>query len=182
MEEVFKDIKGFEGAYQISNFGNVKSLAKSWLNGTRSKGETLLKQQSHLGYLNVILCIDGVKTRHLIHRLVAKEFIDNSENKPQVNHINGIKTDNRVENLEWATSRENINHSWKNGLSRMTEKMRLSASKVGKKYNTKVIIDLNTGVFYDSVRELSDLLGVNYSTLRSQLNGNNPNKTSFIYA
>lgn len=112
--ERWKDIKCFENLYQISNEGKVKSLG----NGFKSCGhEKILKPGiSTSGYLFVNLYKDKTHLHKDIHRLVALMFIPNPENKPCVNHKNGIKTDNNVNNLEWCTYYENNNHAYKMGL------------------------------------------------------------------
>ena len=119
MSEEWRDIEGYEGFYQISNLGNVKSLT----NRSNHKEEKILKLNTNGKYYLVNICKNTKKKTLLIHRLVAKAFIDNPNNLPQINHINGNKLDNRVENLEWCTCRENIIHSIKTGL-RVTKKVR----------------------------------------------------------
>ena len=118
--EVWKDVNGFEGHYQISNLGRVKSLRRKFLcgnGGYRILDETIAKlTKDNKGYYRKCLLNHGYKKSERIHRLVAKHFIPNPQNKPQINHINGIKTDNRVENLEWATNGENQSHAYKLGL------------------------------------------------------------------
>lgn len=107
MQEIWKDIKDYEGLYQVSNNGKVKSI----------KRDIILKSSSnHKGYLYVILCKNNKSKVGRIHRLVAETFIPNPENKPQVNHINGIKADNNVNNLEWCTNTENLKHAFAIGL------------------------------------------------------------------
>lgn len=101
MEEVWKDIKGFEGLYKISNKGNVYSCLKK-----RLKKLDL----SRAGYHSLHLWNKGKDIHFYVHRLVASHFIPNPENKPCIDHINTIRTDNRVENLRWVTVTENINN------------------------------------------------------------------------
>ena len=100
MMEIWKDIEGYENLYQVSSKGRVKSL-----NYNHTKKEQLLKGvKTSFGYLRVWLC----GKQFSIHRLVAQAFIPNEENKPFIDHINGITWDNRVENLRWCTQSENL--------------------------------------------------------------------------
>lgn len=104
----FKDIPGYEGTYKINPDGQIISCI-------RKKSRFLKICVSKNGYTKVELHNNCKGKWHSVHRLVATTFIPNPENKPQVNHINGIKTDNRVENLEWVTMSENIIHSFNIG-------------------------------------------------------------------
>lgn len=114
-EEIWKDITGYEGHYQVSNFGRIKSVARKIKYGEThapaNKPEMILKpKQKNSGYLFVSLCKNNnIKYSH-IHRLVASAFIPNPENKPLVNHIDGNKQNNSIGNLEWVTPIENIMH------------------------------------------------------------------------
>ena len=115
MNEIWKDIKGYEGKYQISNLGNVKSLLDKQLN----KREIILKPSlNHKGYLRVYLSKDSKKTTKTIHRLVAETFVPNLESKKTVNHIDGNKINNRADNLEWLSNTENQKHAWELGLKK----------------------------------------------------------------
>lgn len=105
MNEIWKDIKGYEGLYQVSNLGNVKSLCNN-----KTRKEKILKPKQRKGYLYVGLCKNGKVKQYLVHRLVAEHFIPNPNNLPQIDHINTNKTDNRVENLRWVTQKENSNN------------------------------------------------------------------------
>lgn len=116
--EEWKDIKDFEGLYQISNYGRVKSVSKiSKINGRVYPTIIMTCHPNTKKYLEVELCKNGKQHRYRIHRLVANAFIPNQENKPQVNHKDGNKQNNRLDNLEWCTNGENQIHAFKNGLN-----------------------------------------------------------------
>lgn len=117
--EIWKDIKGFEGFYQASNLGRIKSSEwKVW--GGKSfylkKGRILKQSKNQNGYMKIEFMVESVLTRHKVHRLVLSAFIPNPENKYAVNHKNGIKHDNRLENLEWCNKSENMKHAYEMGL------------------------------------------------------------------
>ena len=119
MIEEYRDIEGYEGLYQVSNLGNVKSLTRMVYNGHNyySVKEKILKPGiCNKGYKRNGLSKDNKQKHYATHRLVATAFIPNPEGKPQVNHINGIKDDNRIENLEWNTASENVIHAFDTGL------------------------------------------------------------------
>ena len=132
MEEMWRDIKGYEGLYQVSNLGRVKSLSRFHNNnsgGYLSK-ERILKQSIKRGYLTVGLCNSGKVKTYSVHRLVAIAFIDNPNNKKAVNHIDGNKTNNNVDNLEWCTYSENQKHAYKTGLHKSTTGEKSSFNKL----------------------------------------------------
>lgn len=112
-KEVWKDISGYEGLYQISDFGNVKSITrmvKSNHGNFRLQREKLLKVRlNNKGYYTVILYKDSHPKTFFVHRLVAIAFIPNENDLPEVNHIDENKLNNYVENLEWVTHKENLN-------------------------------------------------------------------------
>ena len=112
--EIWKDIEEYEGIYQVSNLGRVKSFdTKDKLDRIRT-GRVLKPCRHKNGYLHVNLYKNGKRKTHNIHRLVAEAFISNIENKPQVNHIDENKANNVASNLEWSTRKENINHGTRN--------------------------------------------------------------------
>lgn len=117
MSEIWKDIDGYEGHYQISNYGRVKSLArirKYKLNDYAKHKERILKLNlTYKGYHSIGLSKNNKRKTYFVHRLVALAFIPNPENKPEVNHNDGNKTNNNDWNLKWNTGKENVIHSIK---------------------------------------------------------------------
>lgn len=113
MNEIWKDIKGYEGLYQISNLGRVRSVSRYVYHNQFCPQKIISLAIKRNGYVSVGLRNNNIRKYYSVHRLVAEAFIPNPENKLEVNHKNGIKTDNRVENLEWVTHSENQCHSYK---------------------------------------------------------------------
>jgi hypothetical protein len=160
---------GYESFYQVSDMGRVRSIAR---------GVELSQQKnSRTGYVSVKLKSINPKTRYSVHRIVAMAFIPNPLNKPTVNHINGDKTDNRVENLEWATYSENNKHLYQAGLR--------IAGKRGQSTFKKLILDMQTGIFYDCIKDAADAIGMSYQSLKCRMNPKligYQNNTNLIYA
>lgn len=111
MEEIWKDVVGYEEMYKVSNLGNIYSV---------KRGKLLKSRNNHNGYLQVRLYINGKGKELKVHRIVAEAFISNYYDKPQVNHKDEDKTNNRVDNLEWVTNKENSN--WGTSIERSSEK------------------------------------------------------------
>lgn len=115
-EEIWKDVVGYKGMYQVSNIGRTKTMSRN----IYSKGsihyimkERVTRQTDFKGYKQIRLRKDNLSRLYFVHRLVLMAFIPNPFNKPYVNHKNGIRNDNRVENLEWCTRSENEKHAYK---------------------------------------------------------------------
>jgi hypothetical protein len=146
MTEIWKKVVLDRGLssdhYEVSNLGRVKSLQrfrKGKFGSNVSVNERILKPLNVYGYHNVNICIESVCYYFRVHRLVALAFLENYENKPAVNHINGIRNDNRLVNLEWVTNKENTIHSF-NILGRISS-------------NSKKILNLSNGFIYTSMTE-----------------------------
>ena len=151
--ETYKNIIGFNGVYQISNLGNVRNI----------KTNKILKPRIHTnGYLRVSLCINGLAKDYLIHRLVASTFINNPLNKSDVNHIDGNKQNNNLINLEWATRSENQKHAFAIGLNKISDEHK----KANAIFNSKQVIDLHTGIFYDSLKNACETTNRSYSNAK----------------
>lgn len=110
--EIWKDIPGYEGIYQASTEGRIKRI----MHRTHATNKLMKYGQNKNGYLHLHLTVNGVGSCLLAHRLIALTFIPNPENKPEVNHKKGIKSDIRVSELEWSTTSENIQHAFDTGL------------------------------------------------------------------
>lgn len=107
MSEKWKPLKDFEEQYKISSSGEIRTQETNRIRKAHSDKK---------GYLRISLYKNGQQFNKFIHRLVAKTFIENPQNKPQINHKDGNKANNTVDNLEWVTNQENAKHAWENGL------------------------------------------------------------------
>ena len=168
MREEWRDIKGFEGLYQVSNTGKVKSLERTVWNGRgyRTVPEKIMKTHDNgKGYLQVKLCKDGKGKKYKINRLVAQAFLDNPNNLPEVNHKDKIRTNDNVDNLEWCTKQYNIDYS-------------LSKAVIGINKISGLIIE------FPSLMEAERQTGINHGNVCKCLKGNLKSTGGFywIYA
>lgn len=172
-QEIWKDIIGYEGIYQISSLGRVKSVSRcvNHINGVRHVHSKILKPNSCSLYLNISLSRKCVMNRFTIHRLVAKAFIPNPNNLPQVNHRDGNKFNNKVENLEWCSSSDNQKHAYRIGLKKSPNLGRFGSLN----HSSKAIIQYSlTGVpiqEYGSTREASRVTKINQGTIAACARG-----------
>lgn len=192
MKEVWKDIEGYEGLYQISNLGNVKSLDRTQIQkrgdlyyNKKYKGQIIKSHLTHRGYCAVGVTKHNRHKNFSVHRLVARAFIPNPENKPEVNHIDGNKQNNRVDNLEWNTSSENLKHAYNNKLKTCTKKHREVAKYQCKKNFSKKILQYNlNGEFlkeWDSITEASNFYNIPISGISQCCQGITKSAHKYIW-
>lgn len=160
MTEIWKDIKNYEGLYQISNYGRVKSLERKIYkgHGERTAKEHILKPSKvGNGYLHVNLWKNNKQTSYLVHRLVAEAFIPNPKGFSEINHKDETQTNNYVDNLEWCTREYNLNYGTHN-------------QKVAKA-NSKPVLCVETGKIYQSLNEIGRIFGYGVGNIWSCCKG-----------
>jgi len=160
MTETWKPIAGYEGIYEVSDLGRVKRVAPS---KHSYPGKILAGGLDQDGYRILLLYkLDGKRRMFKEHRLVAQAFIPNPDNFPQVNHKNTVKTDNRVENLEWCSSKHNINHAVDNGLWNPSKGESHHQSKLDERAVQEIRQLLSEGTSHSAIARM---FGVQHSTI-----------------
>lgn len=174
INEIWKPITGYEDKYEISNYGNVKSIYL--INRqAKMKRDKILKQHIVCGYLKIRLSKDNKMKNYLVHRLVAETFIPNPENKSQVNHKDGNKLNNNVDNLEWTTRSENVNHAWLNGLHEKTretvrENMKKATNTLKKKID-QYDLENNYIRSWNSISDASRMYNISPTNIKNACKG-----------
>lgn len=169
----------YKGRYIVFENGDIYNL----------KNHKLKPGTDGRGYKYIFVHDGKSRKTEKVHRIVAKCFIPNPDNKPQINHVDGDKSNNDISNLEWVTQSENMKHAFSLGLCENTLRAaRKNGSEHGKETilhaieaTRKPVINKSSGIVYPSVKAASDAIGVKYDTLRSWLNGVNRNKSSLEY-
>lgn len=155
----------FEDHYVVNQNGQIAKVARIVIQSDgmlNSIQERMLKTRiNNWGYEEVRLRKDNKTHTRFVHRLVAQSFLPNPDNKPYVNHKNGKKTDNRCENLEWVSHKENIQHAYDTGL--------IPRNKGGLHHMATKVINYETGEVWETIQDAAKSAGVNYNTLRHQL-------------
>lgn len=154
--EFWKEVEGTNGALFVSSLGRVRSFLRD--------GRILKPTPDKKGYLRLRVTLNRERKCYKVHRLVAEAFIDNPQNKPQVNHINGDKTDNRASNLEWVTNKENARHAIKSGLWESVTKGALAEDESRKKPITATEIATGKVIEFGSVSDAEKQIGSRHIT------------------
>ena len=176
-EEIWKDIKGFEGIYQVSNLGRVKSLERSDAIGRNLKERILKPQLNHTGYYQVGLWKQSIVKHYMVHRLVWEAFNGQIPEDLQVNHINEVKTDNRLENLNLMTCKENINYGTHNERGRNKQTNRKDLSKPVLQFTLEGILIKE----YPSINQVERDNGFNHSHISACCKGKLKQAYNYIW-
>lgn len=165
--EIWKSIKGYENVYEISSLGRVRSSEKETIRNNGRKLKTnariLKTHKDHNGYVRIVIFFRGSRKTHKVHRLVAEAFLDNPESKLAINHKNNDRSDNRLENLEWCTQKENME---------FCKKQNRLVNKKGEEHASSVLTEIevleirrlySTGNY--TTNDLGEKYNVNFSTI-----------------
>lgn len=174
MKEIWKSVPDFDW-YEVSNLGNVRSVDREFVNSIGRKcflKGCNIKPTISKGYYRLGISKNGVKKMVNVHRLVALAFIPTKDISLTINHINGNKLDNRVENLEWCTNRENLKHAYLNNINGYVEKSNEKIRKINEvnSYKRVEVISPNGKIFnFNSTKEASEYFGIKLSTISDAL-------------
>jgi len=158
-KEIWKDVAGYEGLYKVSNHGNIRSYIKTKYG---KDGLLMSLNEGSKGYLLIKLFnAKSVSKKWSVHRLVALAFVPNPENKPEINHKDGIKNNNYFKNLEWCTPSENLVHAFKFGLKMATKGEKNPCSKV----TSKQILKIRSLIGTLTQSEIADRFGISQSAV-----------------
>lgn len=163
MTEIWKNVSGYEGTYQVSNLGRVKRLFKN------GKENILSGKKDKDGYIEVILSSNQKKKYYRLHRLVAEAFVPNLESKPQINHKDRNKQNNSVDNLEWVSGSENVAHTFVTG------------RKIFRRPVVQYTRNMDIVSFWNSIREAGKTLKIAENNINSCCNGKLPTAGGFIW-
>ena len=168
MKEIWKDIKGYEGYYQVSNFGRIRSVERKIYNPYNRKNsryKSIIRKPTvdKHGYLEINLCKNCKSKKHLVHRIVAEAFIPNPTRYPCINHKDENKQNNSVNNLEWCTPKYNANYGCRN--------KKLSIARTNNMYNQKPVMCIETKEVFINSRDAERKTGYKSRSIRDVCNG-----------
>lgn len=163
--EIWKDIEEFNNLYQISSYGRVRGKGRVLCNGKYLKPKYLKPAFNNTGYLQIRITIDNERRIYLVHRLVGKYFIPNTDNKLTINHKDGNKSNNHVSNLEWLSQQDNCIHAALSGLTRVGSKSHRS------RLTEEEVSDIVRFSKYLNIPQISKIMNVEYTIIHKILNG-----------
>lgn len=179
MKEIWKDIPDYEGFYQASNQGRLKSLDRIVIGNRKRYGKINKLENNHKGYLRANLNKNGERERIFIHRIVAMLFIENPENKPFINHIDENPSNNHYKNLEWCTAKENANHG--TSTARQSAKLKNIGGSIKAKKVYQYDKNLNLVKIFPSAME-AHRQGFTQANISKVCNGERPHHKGFIWS